>query len=132
MRIDLSPGLIQLRLSRRNINALLRMLDERDKVMPALSGRDKHVEILVLAQEGREAREPAQVKALYLRDQGCTFPGCSVPAQWTIAHHHPWFSRGGATDLDKLALLCEPHHTHVHENDLECTIDDSGVTWHER
>jgi hypothetical protein len=83
---------------------------------------------------GRAVRlaTPAQVKALYLRDQGCTFPGCSVPAQWTIAHHHPWFSRGGATDLDKLALLCEPHHTHVHENDLECTIDDSGVTWHER
>ena len=73
-----------------------------------------------------------QVKALYLRDGGCTFPGCTVPAEWTIAHHAPWFSRGGATDLDKLALLCERHHTHVHQYDLECTIDATGVTWHVR
>lgn len=73
-----------------------------------------------------------QVKALYHRDRGCTFPGCTIPAPWTIAHHHPWFSRGGATDLDKLALLCEAHHTYVHQHDLECTIDAAGVTWHLR
>lgn len=97
------------------------------EVIPAVLGSDS--QILDLGRAVRLAT-PAQIKALYLRDQGCTFPGCSVPAQWTIAHHHPWFSRGGATDLDKLALLCEPHHKHVHDNDLTCTIDESGVTWH--
>lgn len=97
------------------------------EIIPVVLGGDSQV--LDLGRAVRLAT-PAQVKALYLRDQGCTFPGCSVPAQWTIAHHHPWFSRGGATDLDKLALLCEPHHKHVHDNDLTCTIDRSGVTWH--
>ena len=38
-------------LSRRNIENLLHMLDNRDKVVPALSGRDNHIEILVMPEE---------------------------------------------------------------------------------
>lgn len=75
MRIDLSPGLVQLRLSRRNINALLRMLDERDKVMPALSGRDKHVEILVLAQEDEEHYTDYAAGSMSWEDKKCMCDG---------------------------------------------------------
>lgn len=99
------------------------------EIIPVVLGGDG--EILDFGRAKRLATTQ-QVKALYLRDGGCTFPACTVPAQWTIAHHAPWFSRGGATDLDKLALLCERHHTHVHQHDLECTIDETGVTWHVR
>ena len=29
----------------------------------------------------------AQTKRLWLRDGGCTYPGCDAPPQWTDAHH---------------------------------------------
>ncbi|GGK67793.1 hypothetical protein GCM10011509_15200 [Ornithinimicrobium pekingense] len=99
------------------------------EVIPVILGGESQVLDLGRA---RRLASPEQVKALYLRDGGCTFPGCTVPAQWTIAHHDPWWSHGGATDLDKLALLCERHHTHVHQNDLRASIDATGVTWHLR
>ena len=86
-------------------------------------------EILDMGREHRLAT-PAQVKALRLRDQGCTFPGCTVPPEWCIAHHTIWWSRGGATDLATLALLCERHHTHVHQHDLEAEVIGGHVVWH--
>lgn len=71
-----------------------------------------------------------QKKALWLRDRGCTYPGCTMPPQWTDAHHVDWWSHGGATDVANGALLCERHHTHVHTRDLTATITATGVTWH--
>ncbi len=81
---------------------------------------------------GRTVRffTPAQRKAIWLRDRGCTYPGCTMPPQWCDAHHVSWWSRGGATDLDNAALLCERHHTTVHTRDLTATITPTGVTWH--
>ncbi len=73
---------------------------------------------------------PAQRKAVWCRDQHCTFPGCSIPAQWTDVHHVEWWSRGGRTDLSNAALLCGRHHTIVHQRDLTATVTDTGVTWH--
>lgn len=69
-------------------------------------------------------------RALWLRDRHCTFPGCTVPAQWCAAHHVVWWSRGGATSLANGALLCDRHHTVVHRRDLSATVSASGVTWH--
>ena len=68
--------------------------------------------------------------ALWLRDAGCTFPGCTTPAQWTDAHHVRHWLHGGPTSLTNLALLCPRHHTHVHTKNLTATITDTGVTWH--
>lgn len=81
---------------------------------------------------GRTVRwfTPGQKKALWLRDGGCTFPGCTMPPQWTDAHHVGWWSRGGGTDITNGALLCGRHHTHVHTHDLSATITGTGVTWH--
>lgn len=57
---------------------------------------------------------PRQRRALDVRDRGCTFPGCNRPASWCDAHHVIWFSRGGPTDIDNLALLCPAHHSLIH------------------
>jgi Domain of unknown function (DUF222)/HNH endonuclease len=74
---------------------------------------------------GRAARlvSTAQRRALVLRDQGCRFPGCDRPPQWTDAHHLiPW-AQGGPTDLHNLLLLCRWHHTAVHEGGWTLTHD---------
>ena len=53
---------------------------------------------------------PAIRAALELRDGGCVFPGCAVPARDCEAHHLiPWWA-GGVTALWNLALLCTHHH----------------------
>ena len=57
---------------------------------------------------------PAQTKRLWLRDRCCTYPGCSMFAYATDAHHLVHWADGGASDLDNAALLCERHHTIVH------------------
>ncbi len=68
--------------------------------------------------------------ALVARDRGCSFPGCSMPAAWTDAHHDlPWWS-GGATSLQNLTLLCRRHHTHVHQHGLRASITNSSTSWH--
>ena len=73
---------------------------------------------------------PAIRTALVLRDQGCTFPGCTVPTAWTDAHHLIHWIDGGATSLNNLTLLCRRHHTHVHRQGLTATVTPTGVTWH--
>ena len=96
-------------------------------IIPVVLGTDGEV-----LDMGRTARffTPAQRKAIWLRDQGCTYPGCTMPPQWCDAHHVDWWSRDGATDLSNAALLCERHHTKVHSLDLTATITGTGVTWH--
>lgn len=65
---------------------------------------------------GRSARHasPKQREALRARDGGCRFPSCTQRRR-LIPHHVEWWSRGGATDLDNLVLLCPAHHRAVHE-----------------
>ena len=40
---------------------------------------------------------PALRQAVYLRDKGCTFPGCTMPASWTDLHHVIHWIFGGVT-----------------------------------
>lgn len=96
-------------------------------IVPAILGTDS--EPLEL---GRTARffTPGQKRLLWLRDDGCTFPGCTMPAHWCDAHHLDYWSLGGCTDIDRAALLCERHHTRVHAQDLSATVTARGVTWH--
>lgn len=81
---------------------------------------------------GKEARyaTPGQWKALVARDQHCTFPGCSRLPQWCDSHHLVWWSRGGATDIETLVLLCGQHHSHVHQNDIQGEVRGGTVYWH--
>ncbi|MEV8041445.1 DUF222 domain-containing protein [Arthrobacter sp. NPDC080082] len=91
---------------------------------------------LVLGGEGRildigrasRVFPPHIRKALVARDQGCAFPGCSIPAPWCEAHHIDYWSRGGATSTDNGALLCSHHHHVVHKEQWEIQVR-LGVPW---
>lgn len=90
-----------------------------------LGGRGEPLDV------GREKRffTDAQRAALFERDRHCTFPGCTIPAQWCDAHHLTPWAKGGRTDLAVGALLCRSHHSHVHENHLTATMTAMGVRW---
>ena len=69
-----------------------------------------------------------QTLALVARDQGCAFPGCTDPPEWTEKHHViPW-SHGGPTDLSNLCLLCDFHHDRIDNHGWRVTMLD-GVPW---
>ena len=70
------------------------------------------------------------LSALWVRDKGCTFPGCSRPPGWCHAHHVRHWVDGGETSLLNSVLLCQRHHTIVHQRDLTATVTTTGVTWH--
>lgn len=85
-----------------------------------------------VAGVGRMSREPTawMMRQLRHRDGGCRFPGCDA-RRFTQAHHIEWWSRGGATDLDNLTLICSFHHKLVHEHgwSIERT-HDGDLVWH--
>lgn len=96
-------------------------------IIPAVLGSQG--EILDLGTAVRLV-PPGLRRAAWHRDQGCTYPGCTMPPQWCDAHHVVWWSRGGSTSLGNTALLCQRHHTRVHQRNLTATVTTTGVTWH--
>jgi hypothetical protein len=88
-----------------------------------------------ILDQGKAARlfTPAQIRHLWLRDQHCTFPGCSKPAAWADAHHLIHWADGGDTSIWNAALLCRAHHTLVHRSRLAGSALDTPhglqVTW---
>jgi hypothetical protein len=69
-----------------------------------------------------------QTLALIARDQGCAFPGCTSPPEWTEKHHITPWSKGGRTDLDNLCLLCDHHHDRINTGGWTITIRN-GQPW---
>ena len=68
-----------------------------------------------------------QKLAMAIRDGGCLFPGCSMPASYTEAHHIDHVARdNGRTDVDRGVLLCAFHHLLMHSNGWEITRDGLG------
>jgi hypothetical protein len=65
---------------------------------------------------GRQSRAiPAALRrALWLRDDGCCFPGCAN-RRFIHGHHIRHWANGGETSQKNLALLCSFHHGRVHE-----------------
>ena len=96
-------------------------------IIPAVLG--SRSEVLDLGRT-RRLVTPGLLTALYLRDAGCTFPGCSRPPSWCDAHHCRHWCDGGQTDLTNLALLCPRHHTIVHQKGYTATVTTTEVTWH--
>lgn len=76
-----------------------------------------------------------QRRAIYRRDRTCTFPGCDAPGGWTRVHHVLHWADGGPTDMANAALLCQRHHTYVHNKrlwaEVRSTPDENGryVVW---
>jgi hypothetical protein len=52
-------------------------------------------------------------RALRARDGGCVFPGCTN--RRCDGHHVRHWAEGGETTLENTCLLCDRHHTLVHE-----------------
>jgi hypothetical protein len=76
---------------------------------------------------GRKQRTvPAAMKrALWARDRGCSFPGCSHK-RYVDAHHIRHWADGGETSMENTMLLCSAHHRLVHEGGYEIRKDTSG------
>jgi hypothetical protein len=81
---------------------------------------------------GREQRcaTAAIRRALELRDGHCVFAGCTAPAAWCDVHHVVHWVHGGPTSCDNGALLCERHHTAVHEGGFTVARDPGTAVWH--
>jgi hypothetical protein len=81
-------------------------------VIPVVLGAES--EVLDWGLEKRFFSD-AQTKRLWLRDGGCTYPGCDAPPTWTDGHHLVHWADLGPSDLGNAALLCDRHHTVVHK-----------------
>lgn len=79
-----------------------------------------------LLDQGRAIRtfNRAQRRRLLKRDRHCTFPGCDMPANWSHAHHVKHWFDGGDSDHRNGALLCQRHHTIVHQRRLWAEVLD--------
>jgi hypothetical protein len=53
---------------------------------------------------------PAQRIVLYAKDRGCSFPGCTVPANLCETHHCNPYATNPVTDVNDLTLACGPNH----------------------
>ena len=94
---------------------------------PVVLGSDSEV-----LDVGRARRlfTPGLLRAMWLRDRGCTIPGCGAPPLWADAHHIIHWVDGGPTSLTNGALLCGRHHTIAHQRGWTATATTSEVTWH--
>lgn len=105
--------------------AALRKLACDADIIPALLGTSGQILDL-----GRKTRlfTPAQRLALTARDQGCTFPNCTIPAPWCEAHHITYWSHHGPTNVSNGTLLCSHHHNLIHKE--RWTIHTiHGIPW---
>ena len=88
------------------------------KVLPAIFNADG--DPLWLGRAQRDASFGQRI-VLAARDGGCV--NCAAPAEAGEPHHIEWFSRGGPTDIDNLALLCERCHHLVHDDGWQLHSD---------
>ena len=84
---------------------------------------------LDVGQEQRSATAAIH-RSLELRDGHCVFTGCTIPAAWCDVHHVIHWAHGGPTSCENGALLCERHHTAVHEGGFTIARDPGTATWH--
>ncbi len=76
----------------------------------------------------RRTASAGQTLALIARDQGCSFPGCTDPPEWTEKHHITPWSQGGPTNLNNLCLLCDHHHDRINTGGWTIHMKD-GQPW---
>jgi hypothetical protein len=84
---------------------------------------------LDVGQEQRTATAAIR-RAVEQRDGHCVFTGCTAPAAWCDVHHVVHWVHGGPTSCENGALLCERHHTAVHEGGFGIARDPGTAAWH--
>lgn len=94
-------------------------------IIPVLLGGDGQI-----LDVGRASRvfPPHIRKAITARDQGCAFPGCTIPAPWCEAHHITYWSQRGPTSTSNGTLLCSHHHHVIHKENWHIE-NRTGVPW---
>jgi hypothetical protein len=77
------------------------------------SGRSEILDV------GRTTRtiSPALARAVVVRDEHCTHPGCHAPPWACEIHHLVHWALGGTTSLENLRLCCWWHHQQAHAHD---------------
>jgi hypothetical protein len=86
-----------------------------------------------LPQDVGRARRTATAairRAVIARDTHCVFAGCRAPAAWCDVHHVVHWAHGGPTSCENGALVCERHHTAVHEGCFSIARDPGTAVWH--
>jgi hypothetical protein len=83
-----------------------------------------------MVDHGRARRlaSVAQRRALFARDLGCTFPGCTTPAAESEIHHAPSWLHMGRTDLATMTIACGYHQNEGPRQGWQTQILD-GHTW---
>jgi len=81
--------------------------------------------VIDVGRAKRTISGPAR-KALNIRDEHCTWPGCERPASWSAGHHLVHWIHGGSNEPANLALLCYRHHWKVHEGNWQIVRGDDG------
>jgi hypothetical protein len=81
---------------------------------------------------GRASRTvPAAIRrAVILRDGGCAYPGCSVPARWCDIHHIVHWVDNGPTSLENCVALCGRHHRLLHHSQWRIQMTDGIPEFH--
>jgi hypothetical protein len=76
---------------------------------------------------GRRTRSiPTAIRrALWIRDGGCRFPGCTS-TRFLHGHHVQHWLHGGHTSLDNLLFLCSFHHRLVHEGGFTIAMNEDA------
>ncbi|MGH3788251.1 MAG: DUF222 domain-containing protein, partial [Pseudonocardiaceae bacterium] len=69
-------------------------------------------------------------RAVIVRDRGCAFPGCSVPARWCEIHHVMFWADGGETSVGNCVALCGRHHRLVHHSHWGIEMADGIPQFH--
>ncbi len=70
-------------------------------------------------------------RALWARDRGCAFPGCTN-TRFVDAHHVRHWIDGGETSVENTLLLCSHHPALVHEGGFRIRRDADGEIFFER
>ncbi len=74
---------------------------------------------------------PAAIRrAVIVRDRGCAFPGCSIPARWCEIHHVKHWAELGPTSLANCVLLCGRHHRLVHHSSWRIEMANGVPEFH--
>ena len=86
-----------------------------------------HAELENETSHAKRQIPPSTRRALVARDRDCVFNGCHRPAAWCDGHHVRWWTRGGETNLENLALVCGRHHRMLHEDGW--TLERTASRW---
>jgi hypothetical protein len=67
-----------------------------------------------------------QRRAMQARDRYCRFPGCPVSSLRTRGHHIEEWWRGGPTNLANGLMICDGHHTALHNGEFRIVRQADG------